>query len=349
MYSPPEARLVPFFRLRFHVLLFSYFLAAKKLFPDYQVTGKSSKKNPKPCSSARLSLSTLPEKRPAFLSIRMVKDLITYIGKKVEMTDNARRDLAKELFQKTWSAISNSDDLWKFALAVRDRAASVISEKECVVVVAGELRVESEKTEDDGPVTSETTEDEGGATRMEIDDDRDDTTKRDTTKRKRETKKQKKTKTKWVTLMDLYLHIIISHMGLFYEKMDFKNSSTERGESWLGWGKKILKLFTNKNLSGDQALRELCVRHHNRKDIKEKEAPYDPMKGKIAKEFRKHVFEEIELEMREDNSGDVEAFLQYLEELGYLAEDQCWRVEGKRVIFNTVRAAQEAYDQFHDK
>ena len=148
--------------------------------------------------------------------------------------------------------------------------------------------------------------------------------------------------------MDLYLHMIIAHMGLFYEKMDFQNTNTEGGESWLGWAKKILKLCTNKDLSSDQPLRELCVRHHFRGGFyQDCSAPYDPMKSKIAKEFKKHNFEEVEILIVDDNREDVEAFLKYLDRQGYTEEDECWRREGEKITFNTVKTAQQAYEQFH--
>ena len=40
------------------------------------------------------------------------------------------------------------------------------------------------------------------------------------------------------SIMDLYGHVLVAHTAGFYEKMDFKNASAERGEGYLAYMKK---------------------------------------------------------------------------------------------------------------
>lgn len=314
------------------MILFQYFLLLKRLFPDYKVTGKSSKKKPKARPAALpedLTLATLPENRPTMFTISMIKSLIEHLRSQLKIDEERRRQLARQWCGKTWSALT-IDELWTFFLCLRRLALeSDLDISARVRVNANEIIIE---------------EGEKGKERMEVDDEQPEVPVQESRKRKRSKKERKE---KWVSLMDLYLHMIVAHMGMFLELMDFKNSSTERGESWLGWGKKTLKNCTNRDLSTEQPLRELIIRHFYRSFFADDGPVYDPMRSKIAKEFSSHEFEEVVIEVTEDVKEDVSSFLAYLEKLGYLEEDECWKREDGKIIFNTVRAAREAYEQFH--
>lgn len=316
--------------MRFHVLLFYYFLLVKELFPDYLVNGKSSKRNPKPNphSIESFTIKSLGLERPANFTVKNVKDLLRFLCEKLQIDDEKRRVLAKQVTGKTWSKLKLAD-LWTFFLYLKQQAGDADFVSMDITLKDGQLSFGAPPSTTSTPTPMETDEQQPS-------------------KKKRKSPEEKQST--WVSVMDLYLHMIVAHMGLFFETMDIKNSSTERGESWLGWGKKILKMFTDRNLSNAQAFRELLIRHHYRALFSEESTtPYDPMRSKIAKEFKKHIFEEIFIDVVEENREDVEAFLCYLEKLGYLEEDEVWKREGDRITFRTVGAAKEAYAQYHGK
>jgi hypothetical protein len=54
------------------------------------------------------------------------------------------------------------------------------------------------------------------------------------------------------TVMRLYGHVLVAHTAKFYEEMDFKNASAERGEGYIAHLKKILLQLTSRNLNEDQ-------------------------------------------------------------------------------------------------
>jgi hypothetical protein len=61
--------------------------------------------------------------------------------------------------------------------------------------------------------------------------------------------------------MNLYLHAVVSHLGDFYEVLDFKNTSTERGEAFLATMKHVVLRFTGRNFREAQTMREVLIRH----------------------------------------------------------------------------------------
>lgn len=62
------------------------------------------------------------------------------------------------------------------------------------------------------------------------------------------------------TVMGLFRHSKIAHLGGFFEKMDLKTVSTERGEGFNHFVKWVLRHFSSHNLETPQPLREVCIR-----------------------------------------------------------------------------------------
>jgi hypothetical protein len=63
------------------------------------------------------------------------------------------------------------------------------------------------------------------------------------------------------SVMNLYLHAIVSHLADFYQVLDFKNCSTERGEAFLASMKHVVLRFTGRDFSEVQTMREVLIRH----------------------------------------------------------------------------------------
>jgi hypothetical protein len=63
------------------------------------------------------------------------------------------------------------------------------------------------------------------------------------------------------SVMNLYLHAIVSHLADFYQVLHFKNCSTERGEAFLASMKHVVLRFTGRDFSEVQTMREVLIRH----------------------------------------------------------------------------------------
>ena len=88
------------------------------------------------------------------------------------------------------------------------------------------------------------------------------------------------------TLMNLYLHTIVSHCASFYEIKDFRSTNTERCEAHLACFKNVASDFTGRNLQTPQPIREFFRRHCSKAKsiVSGYEKPKDPPKDvKIGK------------------------------------------------------------------
>jgi len=118
------------------------------------------------------------------------------------------------------------------------------------------------------------------------------------------------------TIMGLFLHTKVAHFGRFFEQMDFKNVSTERGEGFNHFVKWVLKRFSSKNLCTPQPLREVLVRWSVSIPLFETLYTQVSTLQRIAREFKQHSFEELEVDMT-TYAADLQIFLPHLVEQGY--------------------------------
>lgn len=141
--------------------------------------------------------------------------------------------------------------------------------------------------------------------------------------------------------MDLYMHNVVSHAAEFYEKMDFRNASTERYEGFLAFVKRILKYSSNRNLGKAQALREVFVRLHYRDQAMHKD-PKRPSSvfSRIDREFSNFEFREIVIPVTDNNRSEVESYTSTLEKHGFLKEESIWVLCDSSLSFSTVAETQ---------
>ena len=147
-------------------------------------------------------------------------------------------------------------------------------------------------------------------------------------------------------VMSVYLHSIHVHWAPFFKLSDFRNSSTEQGEAWLAFLKRVFRSYTNRKPK--EALIELLLRMHEEAEVRltGKKGRKDKA-SKISREFQKrHDWKECSFY----ESAQHSAFLTTLRENGF-AEGTDWEVvrmetEGadgsvcivSKVVFKTMSA-----------
>ena len=138
-------------------------------------------------------------------------------------------------------------------------------------------------------------------------------------------------------VMSVYLHSIFVHWAPFFMLCDFRNSSTEQGEAWLAFLKRVFRSYTNRHPS--EALLELLQRMHEEAEVRRVTGKKSrPTKySRISREFRKrYEFEECSFFLSPTHS----ALLDCLRENGF-SEGVDWEVVDGQVIFNTLSAIKE--------
>ena len=124
------------------------------------------------------------------------------------------------------------------------------------------------------------------------------------------------------SVMNNYLHSIFVHWAPYFTKRDFRNSSTEQGEAWLAFLKRVFRSYTNRR--PDEALLELLHRMHDEAEVQDLTGArkrQEKKMGKIKVEFqRSYVFQEVS----SPANGDTAAFLDYLRTFGFSDEKGDW-------------------------
>jgi hypothetical protein len=87
------------------------------------------------------------------------------------------------------------------------------------------------------------------------------------------------------TIISLYSHSNLAHLPDFYEKMDTKNVSTERGEGFNATMKWILRHFSNHDLTSPQPFREVLLRWVVRMQLFGDYEDYTVTASQIARAF----------------------------------------------------------------
>ena len=139
--------------------------------------------------------------------------------------------------------------------------------------------------------------------------------------------------------MNLYLHIVISHVPLYFETSDFKNALVERFEAFLAVVKKILLHSTSRDVSRQEPILEILTRHVYRQYAE----PKRTKSLKMSQLFRKHIFPELSIVVSERNRQDVNSLVQNLVTLGY-KEGEHWTRERLKITFCTA----ESVSRFRD-
>jgi len=153
------------------------------------------------------------------------------------------------------------------------------------------------------------------------------------------------------TIMNLYLHTIVTHLADFYQSMDFKNSSTERGEAFLASMKHIFLRFTSRDFTKAQTMREVLIRHcWQAKIVPTLRSTGDSHTtySRISRSFDRHVFQELEFDTTDPvRKREVFALLNHLEnDFGY-QNGKHWLIQNNVVKFNTLSETAATYRTFH--
>jgi hypothetical protein len=86
--------------------------------------------------------------------------------------------------------------------------------------------------------------------------------------------------------IDLFFHMIIAHVARDFEEIDFRTTSTERGEGLWAVLKRILKRYTNRHMN--EALTEVFVRIHHEQEVREGYHYSYEGKSRISEHFFAH-------------------------------------------------------------
>ena len=145
------------------------------------------------------------------------------------------------------------------------------------------------------------------------------------------------------TLMNLYLHTIVSHCASFYEFRDFRSTNTERFEAHLAFFKHIASFFTNRNFKLAQPIRELIVRQVSKSKalVLGYEKFEEPAKDmKIGRNFKDYTFTELKINSAEFDKAEVDCFLNELKKYNYVVGVD-WEVVEDHIVFNTKVGCQK--------
>jgi len=153
------------------------------------------------------------------------------------------------------------------------------------------------------------------------------------------------------SVMRLYGHVLVAHTAGFYEVMDFKNASAERGEGFFAHVKRIFNHLTARDLSNDQTLREVFVRYgaraHRYRNYTRRDK--SSTNSRIQKFFQGHVFSELTLIETVEEQDAMNALLKYLELWNY-KENSDWTItkteNTRSITFNTLSDTQKVFERF---
>jgi len=150
------------------------------------------------------------------------------------------------------------------------------------------------------------------------------------------------------TVMGLFLHSQIAHLGSFFEKMDLKNVSTERGEGFNHFLKWVLRHFSCHNLETPQPFRQVFIRWSVGIPLFESFYERNTTVTRIAREFKDHTFEELTIDS-DLYATDLQVFLPYLARHGY-KEGVHWAVEddgtSPQLIFKTLPETIQVFKRY---
>eukprot|EP01089_Gocevia_fonbrunei_P017208 TRINITY_DN5510_c0_g1_i2.p1 TRINITY_DN5510_c0_g1~~TRINITY_DN5510_c0_g1_i2.p1 ORF type:complete len:165 (-),score=23.90 TRINITY_DN5510_c0_g1_i2:253-747(-) len=157
--------------------------------------------------------------------------------------------------------------------------------------------------------------------------------------------------------MSVYLHTIVAHAALFFEKLDFRNVCTEREEAFFSAAKNTVNQCSNRNLETAQPIREILICHHFKAESLDLlKAKDNQTTDKISKAFEMHTFEEMEVNIMGsegwvDPAGcyapleEINALIQTLNTCGYSAQDDWIFIEAEqKYIFKTKTGTLKAFD-----
>jgi hypothetical protein len=148
--------------------------------------------------------------------------------------------------------------------------------------------------------------------------------------------------------MGLFLHSKIAHLGSFFEKMDLKNVSTERGEGFNHFLKWVLRHFSCHNLETPQPFRQVFIRWSVGIPLFESFYERNTTVTRIAREFKDHTFEELTIDS-DLYATDLQVFLPYLARHGH-KEGVHWAVEddgtSPQLIFKTLPETIQVFKRY---
>jgi hypothetical protein len=160
------------------------------------------------------------------------------------------------------------------------------------------------------------------------------------------------TRVKRKSVMNLYLHAIVGHLADFYESLDFKNSSTERGEAFLASMKHIVLRFTGRDFTEPQTMREVLIRHCWQARVVPKlrsTIKYQTTSSRISRAFDGHVFHELKFDFSTNSQlkQEVLALVKHLQDDFCYESDKYWKFDDQSITFNTVHDIQQTFHNFH--
>jgi hypothetical protein len=231
MHLPPEAQTNKGLRLRLHVLTFQHLQLCRQLFPDERKqTTRNSNTTINPNLLATLTPAQVATVNPSTLKRADVDELIRRIYPlKRAPSISTRRAGLKPM------------DLYKFAFHATGTVWSKLVKDDLCALLTEICQLPDLPT-----IPSSSLNPTASPARQE-------TTPTTTQKRGHRTEKID-------SIMNLYLHAVVSHLGDFYEVLDFKNTSTERGEAFLATMKHVVLRFTGRNFREAQTMREVLIR-----------------------------------------------------------------------------------------
>ena len=327
-------------KLRLHVLCWLHLYYCRSIFGDRT---KGRVKDPE---DARFYTGATP---PSGSTLLILKEWLNELFKLPSFTNKKLKLCSEVNKSKNWSSF-NKNEYWGLYILMRGQLSTEeISklrtidqfnkkQKTGVLTVNNvnsadnriELHVDSSTTTPTTsttlttPITTTTTTETAGAKKR---------------KRSEAPKEEKKE-----TIMDLYLHSIVFHMPVMFEKIDFKNTNTERFEGFLAVLKHILRDFSNRDLKTDQPFREVIIRHvFKARKIKET-GTVNKTESEITKVFKQHKFTELEILSADHEKREVESLFNVLKGLDYVAGEDWQEAEGK-ITFHTMTGVEKALDK----
>lgn len=152
------------------------------------------------------------------------------------------------------------------------------------------------------------------------------------------------------TVMKLYGHVLVSHTADFYELMDFKNASAERGEFFFAQGKKILKNMTSRDLTKEEPFAQIFIRlgFAAQKRLKNGgKTIISSCNRRIRTAFKEHAFEELTISLFMFSPAEIDAFLKNLQHWGYKENTHWTRNEEGVISFQTLEIVHEKFNSIY--
>jgi hypothetical protein len=337
-YSLPTARLIKELRLRLHILTFRHLYLCKYLFPDI------SKHPTKRQKCQQLKPSTITAADYTVITVANLRAWISQLNASIgcNLSDKAQKlnecqDKSAQLAGRVNFSRADKELLWDIFIDLKKSAP------------VSELSALDETTSP--TVNLQTSQSSSSEVEMNIPD----TTQQKVGQTRKRSNAEIKLKTD--TIMSVYLHTIIAHAALFFEKLDFCNVCTEREEAFFSAVKNIVNQCSNKNLETAQPIREILIRHHFKAEALELLKDEDNQTlDKISKAFKRHTFEEMEVHIMgskgwEDPSccyaplEEINALIQTLTTCGYSEQEDWIFIEAQqKYVFTTKTGTLTAFN-----